>query len=70
MRIAVCDDNDTALNMLNKTITDAFSKLTDEFDVRIFSDGKALLDEHKKAQFDIVFLDIDMPVISGFDFAQ
>ena len=70
MRIAVCDDDNALLKMLEKAITDAFSKFTDEFDVRIFSDGKALLDEHKKAQFDIVFLDIDMPVISGFDVAD
>ena len=70
MRIAVCDDDNASLKMLEKAITDAFSKFTDEFDVRIFSDGKALLDEHKKVQFDIVFLDIDMPVISGFDVAD
>ncbi|MCH5194072.1 MAG: response regulator transcription factor [Oscillospiraceae bacterium] len=70
MRIAVCDDNDTALKMLEKAIRDAFSKLTDEFDVMAFYDGTELLDKHKNDPFDIVFLDIDMPVISGFEVAD
>lgn len=70
MRIAVCDDNNAALKALNKSITNAFSKFTDEFNVVNFSDGTVLLNEHKKEPFDIVFLDIDMPVISGFDIAK
>ncbi len=70
MRIAVCDDNNAALKVLNKSITNAFSKFTDEFNVMNFSDGTVLLNEHKKEPFDIVFLDIDMPVISGFDIAD
>ncbi len=70
MRIAVCDDNNAALKVLNKSITSAFSNFTDEFNVTVFSDGTVLLNEHKKEPFDIVFLDIDMPVISGFDIAK
>lgn len=70
MRIAVCDDNNAALKLLNKSIKNAFSKFTDEFNVTDFSDGTVLLNEHKKDPFDIVFLDIDMPVISGFDIAK
>lgn len=70
MRIAVCDDNNAELKVLNKSITNAFSKFTDEFNVMVFSDGIVLLNEHKKEPFDIVFLDIDMPVISGFDIAK
>lgn len=70
MRIALCDDNNAALKVMNKSITNAFSKFTDEFNVMNFSDGTVLLNEHKKEPFDIVFLDIDMPVISGFDIAK
>ena len=70
MRIAVCDDNNAALKLLNKSIKNAFSKFTDEFNVTVFSDGTVLLNEHKKEPFDIVFLDIDMPVVSGFDIAK
>lgn len=70
MRIAVCDDNDTALKVLSKSIKNAFAKFTDEFNMMNFSDGTLLLDEHKKEPFDVVFLDIDMPVISGFDIAK
>ena len=70
MRIALCDDNNAALKVMNKSITDAFSKFTNEFNVTNFSDGTILLDEHKKEPFDIMFLDIDMPVVSGFDIAD
>lgn len=70
MRIAVCDDNNAALKVLSKSIKNAFAKFTNEFNVMNFSDGTLLLDEHKKEPFDVVFLDIDMPVISGFDIAK
>lgn len=70
MRVAVCDDNNAALKVLSKSIKNAFAKFTDEFNMMNFSDGTLLLDEHKKEPFDVVFLDIDMPVISGFDIAK
>jgi len=70
MRIAVCDDNNATLKVLNKSITNAFSKFTDKFNVTVFSDGTVLLNEHKKEPFDIVFLDIDMPDITGFEIAE
>ena len=70
MRIALCDDNNAALNVLNKSITNAFSKFTNEFNVTNFSDGTALLNEHKKEPFHIIFLDIDMPKVTGFEVAK
>ncbi|MCH5349101.1 MAG: response regulator transcription factor [Oscillospiraceae bacterium] len=70
IRIAVCDDNDITLKNLESSISNAFAKFTDRYTVLKFSDGITLLHEHENNPFDVVFLDIDMPVISGFDIAD
>lgn len=70
MRIAVCDDNTVMLSNLKKIICSAFSVYTDEFEILTYSSGALLLNAHKQEAFQIIFLDIDMPKISGFDVAK
>ena len=70
MRIAVCDDNTVLLPKLKEIIYDSFSVYTDEFEILIYSSGTLLLNAHKQEPFQIIFLDIDMPKISGFDVAK
>lgn len=38
--------------------------------VKTFADGNVFLSEHKKNLFDAVFLDIDMPLVSGMSVAE
>jgi DNA-binding LytR/AlgR family response regulator len=70
IRIAICDDDEYTLNVLKSAIDREFSKHTDDYNVNCYSNGILLLDDNKHTAFDVLFLDIDMPKISGFEIAQ
>lgn len=70
IRIGVCDDNAVFLQNLSKIIEDTFRAYTDNFNVMSYTQGTLLLDAHNQEQFDVIFLDIDMPETTGFDVAK
>lgn len=70
IKIAICDDNSAILHKMEEIISDGFSEHTDQFEIKTFSNGTTMLNEHNFEPFDIVFLDIDMPKMSGFDVAE
>ncbi len=70
IKIAICDDNEAMLNKLDTIICSAFSEYTDDFIVRKLTSGILLMNEQKLEPFDVIFLDIDMPKVSGFDVAK
>lgn len=69
MRIAICDDDALFLNKTVELIHNWEVKPLDLF-VQTFSDGDQLIDVHKKQPFDILLLDIVMPIINGIDTAK
>lgn len=70
IKIAVCDDNEKMLNILNQTIVQEFEKYTNDFAAKSYVNGNLLLDDNSNTPFDVLFLDIDMPQISGFEIAK
>lgn len=70
INIAVCDDNIVFLNNFNKIIDKCFRRFTEDFNISIVSNGTLLLAKHNEKPFDIIFLDIDMPNVTGFDVAR
>jgi DNA-binding LytR/AlgR family response regulator len=62
MRVAVCDDVEIFVDALVNIINVCDEK---EFELLKYTSGKELLDNIDK--IDIVFLDIDMPEMNGFD---
>jgi len=70
IRIAICDDDKHTLSVLERYISNGFKVHTDEFIVKCYDNGKRLLSDNSFNAFDVLFLDIDMPKISGFDIAQ
>lgn len=70
LKIAVCDDNETMLRVLTDKIGVIYKQNSIAFEIRSFLSGDSFLNSHKEHSFDVVFLDIDMPDINGFDIAE
>jgi len=67
IRIAVCDDAErsvqTAIKMIYEWSCDH------EITVNGFTDGVSLIEAHSRNPFDIIFLDMVMPIMNGIDTA-
>lgn len=70
IRVAICDDEDIIRNKTTNILNSLFNKFTNDFSIISYSNGELLLKEHEEDNFNIIFLDIDMPKISGFDIAK
>lgn len=66
--LAVCDDMPIECADIAKQIENILKQFNIEFVIKQFFDGQQLL--HSKENFDIIFLDIKMPQISGMDLAK
>lgn len=69
IRAAVCDDEQTVLDYLHEHISKEFERQGSEVHIDKFTLGRDFLSAHKAEPFDVVFLDIRMPDIDGFDIA-
>lgn len=66
MKIAICDDSVKDAEQIKHCCL--VSALSSSFDYTIFHSGNKLISSlHDGNQFDIFFLDVDMPEISGID---
>ncbi len=70
IKIAICDDDIVQVHCLKNLIEYEFFYYTDDFDIQLYTNGEDLLEDHSTIEFDIVFLDIDMPQLSGFTIAN
>lgn len=69
VKTAICDDNEVFLMKFKEIIGVMFSKHHIVSDISVYSSGLLLLQHHTQKPFDIIFLDIDMPKVSGFEIA-
>ena len=70
INIAICDDNIIFMNNFQYIIEKNMKKYTDDFKITTASNGSLLLAKHLENEFNIIFLDIDMPNVTGFDVAR
>lgn len=74
IRVALCDDDAAFLDKLHQAVKEWFQKNRPEQKavIETFYDGWVLLDSIEKTgkAFDIFFLDIEMPTISGLEVAK
>lgn len=68
LNIAVCDDDCTIVEKI-KTFIQSFCLENDvNFQVQCYYDGETLLKSKKR--YDLIFLDIEMPILGGIETAQ
>ena len=66
MRVAVCDDDFLFLEKTINYINNWTNKTIDLF-VQGFNDGDSLINTHRKDPFDLIFMDVVMPMLNGID---
>jgi len=69
IRIAICDDSQGFLQQ-TKFMLDHWDERPHAFTTELFSDGDSLLKSHAADPFDIILLDIIMPLINGIEIAR
>ena len=72
VNIVVCDDKQESLDMIKTELYKSAEKLSITIEVYCYRDGNNIVDLicDNKEDFDILFLDIDMPEISGLEVAK
>lgn len=70
VQIAVCDDEKIFLEDLIGQVSTQFLKTGNEININSYMDGTKLLEASEKIPFDVLFLDIEMPGISGIEVAE
>lgn len=70
LNIAICDDDIEELKRIFNIVNDNFLNSNAEFKIEQFHSGRDMLENSCVTMFDLIFLDIDMPKISGIDVAD
>lgn len=72
INIAVCDDKQESLEMIQKELYEAAELLNIAIETYLYTDGNKIVDLicNQKEDFHILFLDIDMSGISGLEVAK
>lgn len=70
MKIAICDDEIRFIKQFKNLILSEFSKFGCSCEFTEYTNSSTFLHHHFSDPFDAVFMDIDMPGISGFDVIQ
>ncbi len=66
MNIYICDDEPAILNLISETI----SSYVPDSSIQTFTSGIELMEYLQMNSCDIIFLDIDMPILDGMDIAK
>lgn len=69
MNIAICDDNPADLEYMTKIIYQAFDHNRIICNMKTYTNAGDLLEANQIQLFDVVFLDLDMPEMSGMEAA-
>ena len=67
-RIAICDDMIECSDELQNLIL-RWERCPEDLSVDVFSDGDALINAHTERPYDILFLDVVMPLLNGIEAA-
>jgi len=67
---AICEDDLECNSKIYNIVNDNFLKWNAKFEIQQFDSGKDMLENISETMFDLIFLDIDLDQICGFDVAD
>lgn len=70
INVAICDDEEAIVNSYRERIKALFDYKHIEVKISTYTDGNRLIEACRKQEINLVFLDIEMPTISGFEVAE
>lgn len=70
IRVAIVDDEVEVLNLLERNISDIFRAMDAEVKLYKFQTGNDLITFYMRNEFNIIFLDLEMPGMDGFGTAR
>lgn len=70
IRVAIVDDECKAREHLLELLKRYADEADADFDIAVFSDGIHFLEGYRTASFDLVFMDVNMPDMDGFETAR
>ena len=70
IKIAICDDEINICSHIKKILTKILTDKFTKFDIDVFCNGKTLCEEMEKTKYDLLFLDIELPNISGVEIGK
>ena len=70
LKVAVCDDNKVIMEYITRKVDENFALYDVPHEISSFLNGTDFIEQHKSKPFDVVFLDIKMPDIDGFEAAE
>ncbi len=70
IEIAVVDDEKLFVQVVEKRINNYLMHMNIEFNISLFTDGTQFIEACNNTYFDLIFLDIDMPEVTGLDIAH
>lgn len=70
LKVAVCDDNKVMLEYISRKVDENFTTYDIPHKISSFLSGTNFIEQHRRTPFDVVFLDIKMPDIDGFEVAK
>ena len=70
MHLAICDDEAAILGVVSGAIESTLHKYDIEAIIEIFESPRSLDNRMKEVEFELLFLDIDMPEMDGVAFAR